>query len=96
MPKPIWLLASAGLILAACATPDAATVNADAGYIAELPEAVLAIVAPGQNLAAVRIDPTTGCYIYRHDGPVESTFVPLRSTEGRPICTREVDPAAAG
>jgi hypothetical protein len=56
-------------------------------FIEELPVPVLAIVAPFQNLSAVKINPSDGCYLYRHAGPVETTFLPLRTVEGRPICT---------
>jgi len=56
-------------------------------FINELPVPVLAIVAPFQDLSAVKIDPSDGCYIYRHAGPVETTFLPLRTVGGRPICT---------
>lgn len=56
-------------------------------FIDELPVPVLAIVAPFQDLSAVKIDPSDGCYLYRHAGPVETTFLPLRTIGGRPICT---------
>ncbi len=52
------------------------------------PEAVQALAAPGQNLATVRLREEDGCYWYLYDGPVESTLLPLRSAEGRPICAR--------
>ena len=74
------------LLLAACATTTSNT--SPEGYIAELPEGVLAIAAPYQDLSAVRIDPVDGCYVYRHVGVVETTFLPLRTRDGRPICTR--------
>jgi hypothetical protein len=32
--------------------------------------------------------PEDGCYWYRYVGPVETTYLPLRTIEGRPICTR--------
>ena len=79
----VWI--GGPLFLAACATTNTASPD---GYIAELPEGVLAIVAPYQDLSAVRIDPANGCYVYRHVGVVETTFLPLRTNDGRPICTR--------
>lgn len=58
------------------------------GFINPLPEQVLNLAAPNQNLKAVRIDPVDGCFVYQYEGPVETTFLPLRSKTGRPICTR--------
>ncbi|WP_298806558.1 hypothetical protein [uncultured Lentibacter sp.] len=58
------------------------------GVLAKVPDEVLAIADKKQNLGAVRINPEDGCFEYRHIGPVETTFLPLRSTEGRPICTK--------
>lgn len=53
---------------------------------APLPEEVVAIAAPWQNLATARLLPEDGCYWYEHAGPVEATMLPLRTAEGRPIC----------
>ncbi|WP_071674884.1 hypothetical protein [Nioella nitratireducens] len=76
-------------LLAACATtpppPDDAPLE-------EVPEAVAAIADPAQNLSVVRIDPVDGCYWYQYSGPVETTFLPLRTSEGRAICTRAPEP----
>lgn len=52
----------------------------------QLPEDVLAIVGPGQDLASARLVPETGCYVYEHRNPVETTLLPLRTAEGNPIC----------
>ncbi len=84
----VW--AAAPLFLAACAT---ATTSPD-GFIAELPEGVLSVAAPYQDLTAVRLDEMSGCYVYRHIGVVETTFLPLRTRDGRPICTRPAGAAA--
>ncbi|MEQ8365066.1 MAG: hypothetical protein RIB61_00010 [Roseicyclus sp.] len=67
--------------LAACvpATPE--------GEAIELPEGVLALVAPGQDVNSARIE-ADGCYWYLHRGPVESTYLPLLTRENRMICTR--------
>jgi len=73
------------LVLAACAQTAGPTTGPE--QVTELPEAVLAIVAPGQDLSTVQID-ATGCYVYRYSGPVETTYLPLRTVTGRPICTR--------
>ena len=75
------------LILGACATSQS-TSTKGGGFIEELPESVAAIAAPYQNLQAVRLSPEDGCYWYLHDGPVESTMLPLRTTKGNPICTQ--------
>jgi len=77
------------LILGACATSQStSTRGGGSGFIEELPESVAAIAAPYQNLQAVRLSPEDGCYWYLHDGPVESTMLPLRTTKGNPICTQ--------
>lgn len=54
------------------------------------PEQVVAMAAPWQNVASARLMPEDGCYWYEHQGPVETTMLPLRTPDGRPIC------AAAG
>ncbi len=51
-----------------------------------VPEAIVALAAPGQDLSTVRVE-SDGCYWYNYVGPVETTYLPLRSTDGRPICT---------
>ena len=84
------------LLTAAACTP---TTNAGGGstqFLAEVPEGVRAEAAPFQDLTAVQLRPEDGCYWYRHTGPVETTFLPLRTVEGRPICTRAPEEVAAG
>ncbi len=56
------------------------------GFLNELPEEVVALAAPNQNLQAVRLLEEDGCYWYEHDGPVERTLLPLMSKRGRHIC----------
>jgi len=73
---------------AACTAPATGARDPDPGYIQKLPDAVAAIAAPYQDLQAVRLRPEDGCYWYRHAGPVETTMLPLRTVDGRPICTR--------
>lgn len=84
MKKTIVLMACASGLLSACVE----TTGTTTPFIAEVPEAVSSIAAGGQNLNALRIDPIDGCYTYQHVGPVETTFLPLRAKNGRPICTR--------
>lgn len=54
-----------------------------------IPENVIAMAAPYQDVATARILPADGCYWYRHVGPVETTLLPLRTIGGRPICTAQ-------
>lgn len=86
MQKPVWLFGGAALLLAACDGTVGAG-GASGPFVQTLPEGVLAIAAPYQDLTSVKIDPADGCYVYRHVGPVETTFLPLRARNGRPICT---------
>lgn len=51
-----------------------------------VPEAVIALAAPYQDISTARLVPEDGCYWYEHVGPVETTLLPLRNAEGRPIC----------
>lgn len=91
MNKSVWLLGCATLMLVACDTFDVGQRDPSNQFIKELPEGVLAVAAPYQNLQAVKVDPTDGCYVYRYAGPVETTFLPLRTTKGQPICTAKPD-----
>ncbi len=54
-----------------------------------IPEQVVALAAPYQDLSTARVLPEDGCYWYRHEGPVETTLLPLRTIDGRPICTAQ-------
>ena len=93
MRKSVLVLACVPIVLAAC--EGTATSGGPTGpFIRELPEPVVALAAPYQDLTAVKIDPADGCYVYRHVGPVETTFLPLRAKNGRPICTRAPDDPA--
>lgn len=81
------LVPAALLALGAC-NASMESAQANGGFIEKLPDAVVAAAAPYQDLTAVRLLPEDGCYWYRHVGPVETTLLPLRTVEGRPICTR--------
>jgi hypothetical protein len=74
--------APALLALAACGAPPTPE-----GETETLNERVLALAAPGQDIASVRIE-SDGCYWYRYVGPVEVTYLPLVTRDGRMICTR--------
>ena len=83
-----YIAVSFVLGLAGCASESVST-GPNSETFAPLPDAVLAIAAPSQNLQAARLDPDDGCYWYRHTGPVETTWLPLRTAEGNPICARQ-------
>lgn len=76
------------LALGACTVPIDQATDKSTGFLKELPEGVALIAAPYQNLEEVILKPEDGCYWYRHVGPVETTMLPLRTVEGRPICTQ--------
>lgn len=82
------------VLLTACADP----VPEDdglPGLPVEVTEELIAMVEPTQSLASVRILPEDGCYWYRYSGPVETTYLPLRTTEGRRICSEQATEIAA-
>ena len=74
------------LALAGCAAPMSPAPATETGFISELPEEVIALADPAQNLQAVRIM-EDGCYWYQYAGPVETTMLPIRTSAGNPICT---------
>lgn len=82
-----WLPVSCVFALGACATEVAQNETVREGTLTRAPEAVVALAAPYQNLDAVTLR-SDGCYWYEHVGPVETTLLPLRSVNGRAICTR--------
>lgn len=92
-----FLSAVALTLLAACGGQQNTSSAPSDGFIKELPEGVLAIVAPYQDLSAVRIDPEDGCFVYRYIGPVETTFLPCvlqmvgQSAPAQPRCPRQAD-----
>ena len=85
--RPVFF-AVALLALGACTVPIDQGIDKSTGFLKELPEGVALIAAPYQNLEEVILKPEDGCYWYRHVGPVETTLLPLRTVEGRPICTQ--------
>jgi len=88
------MLAATALMLSACVDAQNASTSKEDGFIKDVPEAVIAAVSPSQDLRYVKIDPIDGCYVYRHRGPVESTFLPLRTKNGNPICSRAQETSA--
>jgi hypothetical protein len=79
----IYLIAISS-VLTACSTPIPDSKP-------PLPESVLSVVGPKQDLANTKIDPETGCVFYLHNGQVETTWLPLRSKTGGTICITYVD-----
>ncbi|MCR8547588.1 hypothetical protein M4578_07085 [Salipiger sp. P9] len=73
--------------LAACEPVPTSDVTGTRGLVT-VPESVSSIAAPYQDLSTARIRTEDGCYWYSHSGPVETTLLPLRTTNGNPICTR--------
>jgi len=69
-------------ILSGC-TAVVGTEDTEPGII---PEQVAALAAPYQDVSTARLLPRDGCYWYLHQGPVETTLLPLRTIDGRPIC----------
>ncbi|MCZ4351030.1 hypothetical protein O4H61_00735 [Roseovarius aestuarii] len=65
--------------------------SSEQGFMTNLPESIVAMAGPNQDLTAVRLEPEDGCLWYRHVGPVETTMLPLRTADGRPICTKVVE-----
>ncbi|MBY6122524.1 hypothetical protein [Mameliella alba] len=87
MPRPL-LIASPLILLALAACEPVPGGGAPSGPTSAAPEAVAAIAAPYQDLSRVRWRSEDGCYWYTHDGPVETTELPVRTSAGNPICTR--------
>lgn len=81
--KQISAHACLALVLAGCT---ATGIGGSGATTEPLPEQVIALAAPWQNVASARLVPTDNCYWYEHVGPVETTLLPLRTREGRPIC----------
>ena len=78
--------------LAGCSLPSA-KVAPDPFAVGNLPENIVALAAPDQDLSTARLLREDNCYWYMHAGPVETTLLPLRAVGGRPICVA-LQPAA--
>ncbi|PZX12476.1 hypothetical protein LX81_03580 [Palleronia aestuarii] len=85
----------AGLLaLGACAGPFGDASKPEGALSEDVLEQLSAVAAPYQDLNSARLRPEDGCYWYRHVGPVETTLLPLRTIEGRPICAQDMAQAA--
>ncbi|WP_299566582.1 hypothetical protein [uncultured Sulfitobacter sp.] len=78
------LIVVAALSLGACS--GSFTGASDTTGARQVPEAVVAMAGPNQDLLTARLMPENGCYWYLHNGPVETTLLPLRTAAGNPIC----------
>lgn len=95
--KTIYLVPLAVIALSACeevVVDDVAEIApassiGDQRFVRNLPEAVANLAASGQDLSRVALVEDDNCYWYAHDGPVETTLLPLRTNDGRPICVRQ-------
>lgn len=72
--------------LSACAAPFSNPEPEPTEPTLPVPEQVAALAAPGQDLMTARLLPEDNCFWYLHSGPVETTLLPLRAANGRPIC----------
>lgn len=85
--KTIVLLAGL-MVLGACAVPAGDASGPAPAVSQDTLTKLQAIAAPYQDLQSVWLKPEDGCYWYSHVGPVETTMLPLRTPDGRPICTQ--------
>lgn len=85
MHRPVRGLLCAGALMSAsaCATVPASTPQAPEVTI---PQEVVAMADPRQNLFTARLRAEDNCYWYAHSNPLETTLLPLRTIDGRPIC----------
>ncbi|MFY9244526.1 hypothetical protein [Roseicyclus sp.] len=76
-----------GLALAMVFALSACVATTPEGETELVSEQVRELAAPGQDLTQVRLE-SDGCYWYRYNGPVETTFLPLLTRDDRMICVR--------
>ncbi|MDA7429161.1 hypothetical protein PGB28_11885 [Primorskyibacter aestuariivivens] len=75
-----------GLALGACS--ESFSNSKGASSRPQLPENIVELAAPNQDLATAYFRPEDNCYWYMHAGPVETTPLPLRTAGGNPICVK--------
>ncbi|KGJ06685.1 hypothetical protein SAMN04487972_102265 [Paracoccus halophilus] len=85
MNNRLILTGALPLLLGACA---AAGDKAGTTGPEPVPEAVLALAAPGQAVHTAWMDPADRCYWYLRPSAIETAPVPLplRTAQGRQIC----------
>ncbi|QEE34630.1 hypothetical protein FTO60_02245 [Octadecabacter sp. SW4] len=76
-------------LLGACTVGLAGSEDQDTAPTPPVPEQVVAVAAPNQDVMAAYLRPEDNCYWYLHAGPVETTPLPLKTTDGRAICIRQ-------
>lgn len=84
MRSAIFCFIATSAVLTACSAPVSESKPL-------LPDSVLSVVGPNQDLENTKIDDETGCVYYLHNGQVETTWIPLRSETGGSICINYVD-----
>ncbi len=85
MKKATAAIAMALLTAAGCTTRTAETVvETSSPY--PIPNEVVAIAGPNQDLTTATLVAEDDCYWYYHAGPVETPLVPLRAANGTQIC----------
>lgn len=85
MIDPRSLALGSVLLLSACVET---VPESTSPYFEELPEGLAEVADPRQNLSQVLILPEDNCYWYAHTNAVETTYLPLRTRDGRPICSQ--------
>ncbi len=85
MQKQNAMILSTLLLAAGCAIPPSGSSDTT-NTVGNVPESVVAMAAPDQDVSTARLRPEDGCYWYEHNGPVEVTLLPLRTANGNPIC----------
>lgn len=81
------ILISTGLALGACS--ESLSSSQGSTSLPPLPEKVIELAGSNQDLATARLVPEDNCYWYMHSGPVETTLLPLRTSDGNPICVKQ-------
>lgn len=90
MKNLVLLVGVAAFGLSGCVTPSGvANMDPNLKKRVTLPPDVAETVAPGQDTSDIRVDARDGCLMYRHVGPVETTYIPLRNKKGRAICLKQ-------
>ncbi|MCB1333780.1 MAG: hypothetical protein KDK26_09025 [Roseivivax sp.] len=87
MIRPLAILASPLVFLGLAGCEPVPASNPRPGVVS-VPQSVASIAAPYQDVTTARLKPEDGCFWYLHQGPVETTELPLRTADGSPICTR--------
>lgn len=76
-----------GLALGACS--ETLSNSQGSPSLPHLPEQIVALAGPNQDLSTAYLRPEDNCYWYIHAGQVETTPLPLRTADGNPICGKQ-------